>query len=560
MSETEYTAVVAAATACPEPEPAWLEACAAADAAIAVAAARPPTPPSRSVDHRELIQMQPGEMHEYATRAERAVADIIYTQGRTRMVRLGEAREIQQPAAQKETEKEGRVIQRDPAQPVILPASEEWLRRKLSKRILCQKWDARAVNWRTVDVPLDLMRHIARQGDWPVWPELAGIAISPFLRADMTICDQPGYDAKSQVYLAPREEFPPVADRPSKDHARCALETLLKPFDEFPFQTSAARSALAAHILTAVARHALDVRPIFIYTAPAAGTGKTLLARCVSLIADGALPPARLWPGDEAELKKSLLAVLLAGDSTLLIDNVTSGSKVRSAALCGFTTTEVYADRVLGATAQASAANRCIIVMTGNNITPTGDLARRSLVVRQDAGMEKVRGRVFKLVDLKGHVRAHRAELLAAALTVLRAYSVADDKVEATPLPTFETWSRVCRDPLLWLGLSDPIETQADETDDDSAGLAQAFSAIHERMGDAQWTAAELEAAATENMMGSAPARAIRLSDGLQAGGLADTRKARYWLREQRDRVAGGFKLIQAGQHARASKWQVRAM
>ncbi len=510
-------------------------------------------------DQRAVIQMQPGELHHYADIVERAVADVIYTQGGTRMVRLGCAAELQEKEKDDAKEKKRKAIRRDPAQQVILPASPEWLRRRMSERVLCQKWDARAQDWRIIDVPRDLALDISGQGDWPAWRELAGVASAPFLREDLTVCDRPGYDERSRVYLMLRGDFPMIPERPSKVDARAALDRLLEPFSEFPFASPAARSAFVAHILTAAARHALDVRPVFIYSAPLRGTGKTLLARQAGLIAEGVLPPARPWPEDEPELRKVLLAVLMTGDSTILFDNVPTGSKIRSAGVCRFATTALYADRVLGATRDAMVENRTVIVMTGNNITPTGDLSRRAIIVRQDAGVEKVLGRQFRIPDLKEYVLEHRAELLACALTILRARALADDQMSAPPLPTFERWSRICREPLIWLGMTDPLETQSAEADEDTDGLAEALEAVRTRLGGGEWTAAELEAAADERMMMSErTARAGMLAAALAAGGLTDPRRARYWLREMRDRVAGGLKLVQVGKHARAGRWQVR--
>lgn len=514
-------------------------------------------------DPRQVIRLEPGELHNYAARAERAVAEVVYTQGRTQMVRLGRAYELPQPEAEAEGKegeegKKRKVIVRDPVQPVVLHASCEWLRRRLSEQIRCERFDARAEDWRTVDVPRALARHIADQQDWPAWRELAGIASAPFLRADLTVSDKPGYDPVSRVCLLPTGAFPAIPDRPSKDEARAALARLLEPFSEFPFASPAARSAFVAHILTAAARHALDVRPIFHYTAPLKGTGKTLLARMPSLIVDGVLPATKPWADkDEPELRKTLLAGLLAGDATLLFDNVQTGAKVRSAVLCNFSTTELYSDRILGGNESPKIENRCIVVLTGNNITPAGDLARRSLVVRQDAGVEKVEGRRFRIPDLKTYVIEHRGELVAAVLTILRAYSLAEDKMKVLPVPTYERWSQVCRDPLIWLGMADPCGTQDDEADDDTEGLGEALEAIRERMGEGEWTAAELEAAGGEVMMGEPTARSRKLAAALVAGRCRELRKVMYWLREYRDRMAGGLKLVQAGQHAHAARWQI---
>lgn len=558
-SNSDSTAhTVATATVCPIPPADWLEHCAAADAASPAARGargrlRVVAREERTlVDARTVIRLEPGQLHEYAARAERVMADVLYTQGRTRMVRIAAALELDDSDRTKAN------VERDPDQPVILPASAAWLRRRLSERVSCEKFDARREDWRAVDVPRDLADHIAGQGDWPGWHELVGIANAPFLRSDLTICATSGYDPSSKVYLHPRREFPAIPDRPTKSAALRALERLLEPFSEFPFASPAARAAFAVHVLTACARHALDVRPLWLYTAPAAGTGKTLLARCASLIAEGTPPAVRQWPENEAELKKSILAAVLASDPTVLLDNVPSGTKVRSAALCALSTSDTYSDRVLGLTQLATAVNRSMVVLTGNNLTAAGDLARRALIVRQDAGMEKVRGRLFRINDLKQHVLEHREELLAAALTILRAYAGASDPVNCPALPSFERWSRVCRDPIVWLNLPDPIETQDAEADDDSDGLSDAFSAILDRFGAAEWSAGELEAAADERMGSERTARATKLADGLAGGGLTDPRRVRYWLREMRDRVAGGLKLVQIGRHARAGRWKIR--
>jgi putative DNA primase/helicase len=498
------------------------------------------------------IRLKPGRLHEYSAAAEQVVQDVMYVQG-DRMVRLGRAAELDEDKKDKED-----VIQRDPEQQVILPASAEWLRRRLSERAEFEKFDARSEKWKVVDVPLDLVRHIAGQGEWPHWRELAGVADAPFLRADLTICDRPGYDPGSRVYLQSCAGFPSIPAAPARADAAAALERLLDPFGEFPFASPAARSAFAAHILTAAARHAIDTRPIFVYTAPTAGTGKTLLSQMPGLIADGCAPAIRQWPGEEPELRKALLAALLVGDSSFLLDNITSGSRVRSAVLCAFSTSAIYADRLLGETQNCTATNRCVLVLTGNNLTPASDLARRSIVIRQDAQLERVRGRTFKITDLNSYVREHRAALLVAALTILRAYAIAEDKVSEPPLPSFERWSRVVRDPLVWLGLPDPLETQYDEADDDADGLAEAFSGIKERFGDLEWTAAELEQAAGERAMGEQTARAAALAAALEAGNLIDIHKARYWLRENRDRVSGGLKLVQASKHAGGARWSIR--
>jgi putative DNA primase/helicase len=56
--------------------------------------------------------------------------------------------------------------------------------------------------------------------------------------------------------------------------------------------------------------------------------------------------------------------------------------------------------------------------------------------------------------------RDHRAELVAAALTILKAYCVAGMPGRPPQLQSFEDWSDTVRGALLWIGLEDPAATQ----------------------------------------------------------------------------------------------------
>src|ERR1019366_9055548 len=114
-------------------------------------------------------------------------------------------------------------------------------------------------------------------------------------------------------------------------------------------------------------------------TAPTVATGKTLLSKSANIIATGNEPAIRPYTEDSEEQRKVLFSSLLAGDSGLLFDNVPSGVKVRSSVLCAFSTAVVYADRKLGTSESHTLANTVLVALTGNNITPAGDLARRSL-------------------------------------------------------------------------------------------------------------------------------------------------------------------------------------
>src|SRR5262249_29526835 len=68
--------------------------------------------------------------------------------------------------------------------------------------------------------------------------------------------------------------------------------------------------------------------------------------------------------------------------------------------------------------------------------------------------------RVFSSEDPVEVFKRDRPRLVAAALTLLRAYIVAGrPRQEAPPLGGFEAWCHTVRDPILWTGCADPCLT-----------------------------------------------------------------------------------------------------
>jgi hypothetical protein len=196
---------------------------------------------------------------------------------------------------------------------------------------------------------------------------------------------------------------------------------------------------------------------------------------------------------------------------------------------------------------------------TGNNITPVSDLARRSIVVRLDANTAALRSRTFEIANIKEYVRQHRAQLLLAALTVVRAHHLAGWR-GPTPLPSFEDWSRLVRNALLWLGMADPVETQEDEADDETENDEAVFSllAASPVLENHEFTAADVVTACsgladTDGAL-QAALRASGCSDASDAG------KVGYWLRDKRDKVSGLYKLERCKLSRGHYKWRLRSL
>jgi len=129
---------------------------------------------------------------------------------------------------------------------------------------------------------------------------------------------------------------------------------------------------------------------------------------------------------------------------------------------------------------------------TGNNLAFEGDMTRRAVMCRMDAGIENPEGRSFD-VDLKAWVPAHRVRLVAAGLTILRAFVCAGRPglKRLAPFGSFEVWSDLIRGALVWLGEPDPCLTIKHIVADDpvKAQLLAFFKAIYDTMGDQPFTA-----------------------------------------------------------------------
>jgi hypothetical protein len=309
---------------------------------------------------------------------------------------------------------------------------------------------------------------LARTG-WS-FPVLESLVYSPTLRPDGSLLDRPGYDPETGLYLALHgTPYPALPARPTVDEARTALGDLQEAVQDFPFATPAHFSATLAAIVSLVCRFAiLGNVPLFAIRANTRGSGKSLLADVISIIGTGRAAPR--WPQvtDEEEERKRLLTVALAGYPVIHIDNVTRplGSPALDLAL----TSPSFSDRILGKQESLEAPLSLVWLASGNNMQFKGDTARRIVPIDLDPKMEKPEERTdFHVAPLLPWVQHERPRLAMAALTILRAYFVVGCPAQqVTPMGSFDEWSTLVRQALIWAGEADPnegrkeIEAQSD--------------------------------------------------------------------------------------------------
>jgi putative DNA primase/helicase len=392
-------------------------------------------------------------------------------------------------------------------------------------------------------VPPWVAESIVARATWP-FPELAGVTATPMLRADGSILDVPGYDEATGYYYAPAETFPVVPEAPTQRDAELAALELCEVYKDFPFVSITDRAAAIAFPLSILARGAIaGPVPMFAFRAHTQGSGKTLLADIGSSIALGH-DLARTSPSrtETEEMRKYLLSVAIGGDAAVLFDDVggSFGSEALDAALTG---TSVNG-RLLKLNKTATVPLRTVFAITGNNLSFKGALGRRVVVCDIDPKVEFPEDRTgFAHPDLRAWVKMERRRLVAACLTILRAYIHAGRPNHSHLVKgSFEAWDALIRGALIWVCLGDPLGGQdcvRDEGDTDLDALRSGLTVWRQMFGKDAATAAE----AIRQAAGDADTKAqLAAFVGCPEAKL-DARGLGYALRKHKGRICGGLRF-----------------
>lgn len=424
-----------------------------------------------------------------------------------------------------------------------------------------------------IDCPERIARtYLARVGQWRV-RRLLGVVEAPTLRPDGSVIETPGYDQQTCLWFDPGGvTFPKIPSDPTREDALKALALLLQVIKDFPFVAESDRSAALAAILTALVRHSLRTAPLHAFRAPKMGSGKSLLADIVALIATGRVCSVMSQGKDEDEDKKRLLAILIEGVSVACVDNIERS--FGSAALCTILTQEVWRDRILGTTATATVPTTVTWLATGNNITFVGDIVTRVVPCDLDANVENPEERRFQ-VNLHEYIPANRGALVTAGLTILRAFRVAGSPDQGLSVfGRFEEWSDWVRSALVWLGCADPNVGRARLYSQDPVGsrLRVLLAAWHARVGERPISAAELIALASNCVQDSvAGGVVIDMAAGTESstlytalvevatgqGGRPDGRRLGNYLSKYERRAEGGLRVERFEERQGVVLWRV---
>jgi hypothetical protein len=408
--------------------------------------------------------------------------------------------------------------------------------------------------WKPIDAPDKVASALlSRRGKWKL-PILNGIVQAPFIRIDGSLCETPGYDPASKLLFKAEDLFPPVPHQPSREEALQALTLLEGLIGTFPFITKADQSVALAAILTTMDRRSMATAPLFAFNSPVAGTGKSKLVDLCSILATGQ-PMSVISQGySEEEFVKCLSAALLAGDSGVSIDNCER--ELKSDFLCQVLTQPKLNIRILGLSSNVETPMNAMLFATGNNLTFSGDVIRRTLMCTLDAGCERPELRNFK-IDAASEAKERRGELVVAALTVLQAWHVADERRNLPAFGGFEDWSYRVREALIWLDRTDPCETSADVRDSDPyrGELITVVEQWKEHLIlNQDYTVQQVIGRALINSDFHNALMAVASSP---SGGSVNSVKLGRWLNRAKGKIVNSLKLLRAGSKHGYPLWKL---
>lgn len=385
---------------------------------------------------------------------------------------------------------------------------------------------------------------------------LKGLARQPFFRpSDRQLVATPGYDPMSQVYGVFDADKYKRAE-PTEANARAAMDRTRYLLREFHFASPGDEAAAVCAIFTAVLRPTLGLAPAFHVRAPSSGTGKSLLCGVISRYAGPGHGLMMSYPQSAEEATKSVLASLLTSPAVILFDDMDSDWKPYGP-INRMLTSESTTDRLLGASKMAT-VNTCTLVLgSGNNTGPVGDLLRRVLVIKLDARSASPATLEYE-GDPIAAIEANREAFVADVLLMVEAWQAAGSP--KTDLPAIASyggrWSDYCRHALVWLGLPDPAAGLIDQMRHDPHAelLGDLLRAWHEMHGEQSITVRKLVQTAVE-----APIR--ELDDALcdlpvMERDRINNGKLGWYLSKNQGKQVGGLRL-EKGESGERNAWRV---
>lgn len=284
-------------------------------------------------------------------------------------------------------------------------------------------------------------------------PQVTGLVTHPIVLRDGEVLADDGLHTRSGLFL---QGATCTGARPytQAEAANAMAQLRSAVLDGFEFATTLDADAAIAGLFTGVQRRIVDMAPGLAVLAGAQSSGKTTLARRLHVILTGQDMPVSAFPqGDEAEMQKRLLSMLLRSPAMVCFDNIGDGTTFRSGALAATMTGPVISQRVLGMSRDADCLTNVLFVITGNNLSLGADEATRWIAARLAPKNARPEERVFNNPDVVGHAMSIRQSVLRDVVGIVSGYLVSGAEMQTQT--RFAQWDRMVRQPMLWAGTGD---------------------------------------------------------------------------------------------------------
>jgi hypothetical protein len=383
--------------------------------------------------------------------------------------------------------------------------------------------------------------------DWPL-PRLRGVVTSPVIRPDGSLLEAPGYDRATELYLEPRVPLRRLQPQVTRESLARAKDIVLgQVLTDFPWVAASDRANYLGALLTPILRaYFHGPTQMVAITATAAGSGKTLL-KDIFKYCYGTADTA--WPENDTELRKSITTQLYGtGSPVVVFDNLPNGFVLKTPILSALLTGEHWGDRILGSTGKVTMRNDRLWLVTGNALRTGGDNGRRVLWVRLDPDCPDPDQRDgFRIGDLRPWLRANASTLVAALVTLVRAWLAAGAPRIRVRKGDYSEWASMMAGLLDFLGVEGWMADSADarNQDDELQEWANFLEMWRETYGD--------EPLATGALIKGLPNHVPRKGDEPPSAN-----QLGIWLKARAGRYFGDHKVVMVvDSHKKQNFWRV---
>lgn len=386
----------------------------------------------------------------------------------------------------------------------------------------------------------------------------------PFVRADGSIAQTNGYDEPSRAFLVLDDQASAihVPDDPTSEDVQAAVKLLTVEWlgDFFSIMPEQAdRANCLALVLTPLIRGLVPLAPMCVIDGLQMGVGKNLLADIISIFATGRPADPLPYSREDEENRKVITSGFRAGTEFFVFDEA---HVIEGRALARSITGLTYSDRILGVSTLAQFPNRVTWLALGNNVQVNGDMSRRVFRVRLSPAVANPQDRSadeFRHPDIKRWTSDHRAELLGAALTLVRAWFTDERREEnkaGRRFGSFEPWGGMVGGILDAAGvtgfLGNLTEFRA-ESDFEAGYWTDHFRWLAEKFGTDEFTVADVVST-------------MRRSNNVEHPPRLDDHDVKGYNRllgqaygRVRNRTFGGIQLVRVAESSsHGNRWQVR--